>query len=334
MVSPLTKELDHHGVVVIRDLFSPEQLRGMQKAFALRLRRQRWNDLDGYEKTESYRHMVQDVLTLHQGFVDVALHPRIVEAASEYIGPAFQLVEAKGWLSLPTKKDFHGWHGDAWYDQAKVKELPREVKLGFYLTDVHSGAFKYVKGSHGKQAPRPVRAGEVADVQAEQILEATGPAGTAILFDTTGIHRQGCPILEPRQAVFYCYHDAGIPLQAEDWDYYRYHPLLLNAAFLGGLTAEQQRILGFGDKRNYRENYQRAGEHCGLHRAIQAAHTANLHMARFFARVGRGLRRLISHPPAPSPKEGEGEKSKKTMSAPPPVLLPSPSLGEGTGVRG
>src|SRR5262245_8060680 len=120
MVSPLTKELEHNGVVVIRDLFTPEHLRGMQEAFSLRLRRQRWNDLDGYEKTEPYRHMVQDVLTLHQGFVDAALHPRIAEAVHEYVGPAFQLTEAKGWLSLPTKSDFHGWHGDAWYDQTKV----------------------------------------------------------------------------------------------------------------------------------------------------------------------------------------------------------------------
>jgi hypothetical protein len=293
MVSPLTKELEYHGVVVLRDLFTPEQLRGMQEAFALRLRRQRWNDLDGYEKTEPYRHMVQDVLTLHQGFVDVALHPRIIEAVRQYVGPAFQLTEAKGWLSLPTRSDFHGWHGDAWYDQTKVQEVPREVKLGIYLTDVRSGAFMYVKGSHGKQAPRTIQAGEVANVPAEQVLEASGPAGTVILFDTTGIHRQSCPILEPRHAVFYCYHDAGIPLQAEDQEYYRYHPLLLNAAFLGGLSEEDRRILGFGDKRNYRENYQRPGQHHGFHRAIQAMHTANLHVGRFFERVGRKLRRLV-----------------------------------------
>ncbi len=293
MVSPLAKELEHRGIVVIPELFRPDELRGMQEAFALRLRRQRWNDLNGYEKTESFRHMVQDVLTLHQGFVDTALHPRIVEAVREYVGPAFQLVEAKGWLSLPTKKNFHGWHGDAWYDQTKVSDIPRELKLGLYLTDVRSGAFMYVKGSHGKQAPRTVRAAEVANVSAEDVLEATGPAGTAILFDTTGIHRQAYPILEPRQAVFYCYHDAGIPLQAEDWDYYRYHPLLLNAAFLGGLSEEAQRIRGFGDKRNYRENYERPGEHSWFHRTVQAAHTVNLHVSRYGARIGRGLRKLV-----------------------------------------
>jgi hypothetical protein len=47
------------------------------------------------------------------------------------------------------------------------------------------------------------------------------------------------------------YHDPDVPLQKEDVDYYRYHPLLLNAAFLGYLSEEDHRILGFGDKRNY-----------------------------------------------------------------------------------
>ena len=78
-----------------------------------------------------------------------------------------------------------------------------------------------------------------------------GPAGSAFLFDTSGTHRQGVPMLEPRQAVFYNYHDPDVPLQQEDIDYYRYHPLLLNAAFLGGLSPEDQRILGFGNKTNY-----------------------------------------------------------------------------------
>ena len=78
----------------------------MQEAFAARLSRQRWNAADGYSKTEPHRHMIEDVLLLHQGFQDAALDPRIVSALSEYIGPGFQLVEAKGWQSNPTSYDF------------------------------------------------------------------------------------------------------------------------------------------------------------------------------------------------------------------------------------
>ncbi|HSP62051.1 MAG TPA: hypothetical protein VLQ90_03620 [Pyrinomonadaceae bacterium] len=43
------------------------------------------------------------------------------------------------------------------------------------------------------------------EVKDAQILEVKGPAGTAFLFDTSAIHRQGVPVLETRQALFYNY---------------------------------------------------------------------------------------------------------------------------------
>src|SRR5947209_2901214 len=113
MTGPLTKELEHHGIVVLPDLVTPEQLRAMRSAFAARLGRQRWNDLDGYSKTEPYRLMLEDLLATHPAFLEVALDPRVTGAVREYVGPGFQLTEAKGWQSNPTKHDFHGWHGDA-----------------------------------------------------------------------------------------------------------------------------------------------------------------------------------------------------------------------------
>jgi len=292
MASLLAKELDHNGIALIPNLLSKEQLSAMQKAFAGRLRRLRWNDVDGYEKTEAYRHMVQDVLTLDQGFVDAALHPLVTEAILEYVGPCFELVEAKGWLSLPTRRDFHGWHGDAWYDQQRVHDIPREVKLAIYLTDVKSGAFKYIKGTHAKQAPRPVREAELGDVSGDQVVEVLGPAGSAFLFDTSGIHRQSYPILEPRQAVFLNYHDPAVPLQQEDIDYYRYHPLLLNAAFLGNLSEEDRRILGFGNKTNYLPGYERRPKHTLFQALIRSGFNCKLRMGGLWQRVVGKLKRI------------------------------------------
>ncbi len=259
----LTEQLERDGILVLPDLISAESILEMRQAMDRRLQRLRWNHFDGYEKTEPYRHMVQDVLTLAPGFVDLALHPLIQEILHRYIGPDFQLVEAKAWKSNPTTKDFNGWHGDCWFDQQSVKHVPREVKLALYLTDVKSGAFNFVKGTHGT-APRtrvPDAEVERAMAAGHEIVEVMAPAGTAFLFDTTGFHRQGVPILEPRQAVFYCYHEASVPLQAEDVEYYRYHPLLLNAAFLGGLSVEDFRVLGFGDRRHYQPGFQREPAH-------------------------------------------------------------------------
>jgi len=295
MIDTIVAALEQEGVVQLPALFGAEQLAAMQQAFRARLRQLRWNNINGYEKTEPHRHMIEDVLTLEQGFVDVAVHPIVKQVLQRYLG-RYALVEARGWRSVPTKRDFHGWHGDEWYDQQVSKEIPKEVKLGFYLTDVRSGAFNYIRGTHRKHPPRRIRTAELPAVPASQIAELTGPAGTAFLFDTSGIHRQGVPMLEPRQVVFLNYHDPLVPLQKEDRESYRYHPLLLNAAFLGNLSAEDQRILGFGDKTNYRPAFEHPAQHERVHRALSRIHDANLRLqdlrVRLVARLNRGSTRV------------------------------------------
>jgi hypothetical protein len=290
----LAAELDSNGIVVLPDLLSPQQLHEMQQSFASRLRRMRWNNLEGYQQTELYRHMVEDVLQLDQGFVDLALHPTVKQILTCYLGTNYELTEAKGWKSLPTKRDFHGWHGDAWYDQTGVTEMHREVKLAFYLTDVRTGAFNFIKGTHRQQHPRSVKNYEVENFAASRFAELTGPAGTAFLFDTSGIHRQGVPMLEPRQAVFYNYHDPRVRLQQEDVDYYRYHPLLLNAAFLGGLSDEDRRILGFGNKTNYQPAFQRQAQTPFGYGAFNAAFSGQLRLRQLSARITAKMKRMLS----------------------------------------
>src|ERR1051325_11495395 len=128
-VEALLAELDANGVVVLPSIVSDEQLREMQHAFAARLEHVRWNNFDGYYRTETYRHMVEDLLMLAQGFVDLAVHPLVKAILSRYLGQEYQLTEAKGWKSLPTSYDFHGWHGDTWYEQQPGMPIHREVKL-------------------------------------------------------------------------------------------------------------------------------------------------------------------------------------------------------------
>jgi len=293
VASLLTKQLEESGIAVLPDLLTASQLRGMRVTFDARLKRMRWNNFDGYEKTERYRHMVQDVLTLDQGFIDAVLHPVVISSLREYLGGTFELVEAKGWKSLPTKRDFNGWHGDAWYDQERVKdEIPREVKLGLYLTDVGSGGFVYVKGTHGRQHPRPLSREEARALPRERFAEITGPAGLAFLFDTSGFHRQNVPILEPRQAVFFAYHDPNIPLQWEDLEYYRYHPLQLNAAFLGNLSDEDRRILGFGNTTNFQPAYERRPRDTYFQRLVGRSYDAKLFWGEFYQRATAKLKHL------------------------------------------
>lgn len=293
-VHALASELEANGIVVLPNLLSADRLRDMQKAFAVKLRRMSWNNIDGYYQNEIYRHMVPDVLLLDQGFVDLALHPLVKNILNSYLGTNYELTEAKGWKSLPTKRDFHGWHADAWYDQTSASEIQRELKLAFYLTDVRTGAFNYVKGSHRQQHPRILKRDEVNDLPASHVVELTGPAGTAFLFDSSGIHRQSMPILEPREAIFLVYHDPRVRLQPEDIAYYRYHPLLLNAAFLGNLSAEDQRILGFGNKTNFQPAFERLTRTPIGYKTVKAALNAQLRIENLTERISARLRRTLS----------------------------------------
>lgn len=292
-VQELTAQLEKEGLAILPRFLSGAMLKNMQKAFESRLKRLRWNDFDGYEQTERFRHMVQDVLVLDQGFMDAALHPLVTGTLRNYLGQSYELVEAKGWKSLPTRRMFHGWHGDAWYDQTTIKDIPREVKLAFYLTDVKTGAFSYIKGSHRQYVPRVWRTEEVSIFQPQQKVEVPGVAGTAFLFDTSGIHGQSCPILEPRNAVFYNYHDPSVKLQKEDVDYYRYHPLLLNAAFLGNLTAEQQSILGFGNKTNYNIGFERHPKHLRFQSVSSSAFRTKVEIDEFTSRATSKIGKML-----------------------------------------
>jgi hypothetical protein len=290
-VDELVSGLDRDGVVSVPGLLRPEQVAEMQQAFNLRLRRLRWNHLDGYQKTEPNRHMVEDVLTLAQGFVDAALHPTVKAVLRRYLG-RFALVEARGWLSRPTRRDFHGWHGDEWYDQTVTDQIPREAKLGIFLTHIRSGAFNYIKGTHRRQAPRRVRTADLPAVPASQIAEMAGPPGSAFLFDTSGIHRQAVPLLEPRHVVFFNYHDPLVRLQGDDIVFNRYRPLLLNAAFLGDLDEEDRQILGFGDKTNHQPAFEYPGPTRILNRAFTRLHDVSLRIDELRERVKARLDRL------------------------------------------
>lgn len=162
-----------------------------------------------------------------------------------------------------------------------------------YLTDVRSGAFNYIKGSHRKQHPRMVRNDEVKGIPESDVAHLLGVAGTAFLFDTSGIHRQGVPMLEERHAIFYNYHDPSIRLQQEDVNYYRYHPLILNAAFLGGLTAKDQRILGFGNKTNYIHSFERQSKHSLIQSLAHSLFLAKLYLKDLPDRLKDPLRRRL-----------------------------------------
>ena len=297
----LTAVLERDGIVTLPNFLSGNALASIQDSFARTLARPNFNTWIGYEQNEKWRVLVENLLMLDPHCVtDCAVHPVVAEVLRQYIGPEVALVEARGWKTIRTKRTFHGWHEDAWYHPS-VTQRPREVKLAVYLTDVTSGHFSYITGSHlrpGNEFPRHWAPREVAAMM-DRALDVKGPAGTAFLFDTAGVHRQTTPVLEPRNVMFFNYHDPAVPLQDEDVQAGRYRPLALNAGFLPApLTAEQASLLGFGRARSGpayqavigRANLQR---YPLLHDAVAFALATRLE-AQEINRTVRQLRRAVS----------------------------------------
>jgi hypothetical protein len=288
----ILQTLEKDGVVVLQNFLSAEAISSLQATMSSRLAHGCWNTPFGYTNEDNFRFMVEDVLTMDEHFQLAALDPRISDVLKSYLGDHYCLVEAKAWRSLPCEKDFHGWHNDAWYDHS-LANVPRQLKLGIYLTDVKSGAFTYIRATHGETRHKLVPS-DVAETEKDRILTVIGKAGTAILFDTSGIHRQSFPILEQRDAVFFCYNDPKVPLQKEDVDYYRYHPLHLNAAFLGSLNSEQMRVLGFGNRSLYRPAFVRAPRNQKISNFLTASNKAWIIFERFYTRVHARIKKTFS----------------------------------------
>jgi hypothetical protein len=68
---------------------------------------------------------------------------------------------------------------------------------------------------------------------------------------------------------------------------------MLNAAFLGKLSGEDQRILGFGNKTNFQPCFERQTRIPFAHKAFGAAFSAQLRARELRQRMGAKLRRAL-----------------------------------------
>lgn len=276
-VDLVKSQLDENGIAVIEDALPTEILQKMQSTFVKQLAHPQFNTWNGYQQNEKWRLLIEDLLTLSPAFLYPVINDSLMEVCRQYIGDDFQMTEARGWKTIETNRNFHGWHNDAWYNVQECETTPAQLKMGIYLSDVDSGEFCYVQKSHQqKLKPDHWNNKQVKNMDAT-VKHVKGKAGTAFLFDTCGIHRQNSPILKKRNVVFFNFHDPSVPIQLLDQSYNRYSPLLLNAAFLQDLTKEQERILGFGDKRYFQENVSPKQRYPGLHKIAQLGLALRLH---------------------------------------------------------
>lgn len=198
--------LDEQGYVMIPDLLRPEWVAEMAGFFSQN------ECADPYQRhLGSFKvpgpapkgvHVAQfnnqTIVRAPHAF-EIANDSRVLAVVTEMLGakPTISLMSA--WWSLPadgTAQQAENFHRDVddW----------RFVKLFCYLTDVDetAGPHVFVKGSHKQNRLTEMRrftdAETTATFGAESLVRFTGPAGTAFLENTYGVHRGTPPAEKPR----------------------------------------------------------------------------------------------------------------------------------------
>lgn len=130
----------------------------------------------------------------------LANDPRVLDIVSRWLGGAPTLAAIRVWWSTPAG-DGTPEHAELFHRDA---DDLRFVKLFVYLTDVgdDTGPHMFVVGSHRADKLAEIRRYSDEEVAAafgtDAIRRFTGPAGTAFLEDTYGMHRGIPPVAGPR----------------------------------------------------------------------------------------------------------------------------------------
>lgn len=291
LTNDLLATLERDGIVELPMLLDAHALERMQRAFVDRVEHVAYNGERGYKAIDPYRRFVDDLCSISRDYIDVATHPLVAELARQYIGDDAMITEAKGWRSLPTHDDFHGWHNDAWYDH-DLEHVPRQLKLAVYLSDVSSGEFHYIRGTHGQRRHAHFSDEDVSGML-DRRLAMKASAGTAFLFDVSGIHRQSFPILEDRDVLFFVYNNPAVPLQDIDVRANRYRPLMLRASDLGDLSPSRAKLLGIGNTTLAR-TFATLDEPDTMRDFIDRVHHALIKGTRFVDRLDRRAKMILS----------------------------------------
>jgi len=205
------------GFLILPKLFSAAEVEVLRAAMQRTFRQDSPANI-----TEKHSSVVRTAMALHQRdevFAKLVRHPRFVEPAQQIAGPELYVQQVK----INVKEAFTGeawqWHQDfsTHHHDDGVPE-PLALNLHVFLDDVNefNGPLYFIRGSHrfGPAAtlhdttttsyPLWVVPAETVKelVQQGDLVSATGPAGTALIFGDCLVHASP-PNLSPwTRAIF------------------------------------------------------------------------------------------------------------------------------------
>jgi hypothetical protein len=173
---------------------------------------------------------------LDDRWLRLGLSSRILDIVNSYRGELTWMIDVDNWYTIPDPEAedriaSQRWHRDPWDNHI--------VKVFTYFSDVDAdaGPFEYLQGSPagGRNAHLwPWEGDEVFEAHglyppqdefestapAEDVLTATGPAGTMVFADTSGFHRGGWTRSKPRILAYCSYVSTRFRLEPRfevDW---------------------------------------------------------------------------------------------------------------------
>jgi hypothetical protein len=221
-----TMRQDGIALVPFEELFGDEQLwEALQADIAGFARHTEDNlaELQAKQKKKSY--LIRRFLKsgtpfgLDDRWLGFGLSNRMLDIVNSYRGELTWMIDVDNWYTIPDPEAedriaSQRWHRDPWDNHI--------VKVFTYFSDVdeEAGPFEYLRGSPagGRNAHLwPWEGDEVFEAHglyppqdefestapAEDVLTATGPAGTMVFADTSGFHRGGWTRSKPR-ILSYC----------------------------------------------------------------------------------------------------------------------------------
>ena len=217
---------DGIALVPFQDLFGDEQLWEALRADIAGFARHTEDnlaELQAKQKKKSY--LIRRFLKsgtpfgLDDRWLRLGLSSRLLDIVNSYRGELTWMIDVDNWYTIPDpgaedRIASQRWHRDPWDNHI--------VKVFTYFSDVdeEAGPFEYLRGSPGGGRNAhlwPWEGDEVFEAHglyppqdefeskapAEDVLTATGPAGTMVFADTSGFHRGGWTRSKPR-ILSYC----------------------------------------------------------------------------------------------------------------------------------
>ena len=228
----LVEQYERDGFLVLRDVFTPEEVANLQAELD-RLRHQA-ESLDRPEIiTEKGTRKVRSIFKVHElsaVFAKLAADERLAGLASYLLGDQVYLHQTR----MNYKPGFHGkefyWHSDfeTWHIEDGMP-LPRALSISVSLTDntPHNGPLLVMPGSHkhyvvceGETPPdnytMSLQAQEIGVPSDENLarlaeqgglVDTAGPAGSVLIFDSNLMHGSNSNITHlPRSNAFFVYN--------------------------------------------------------------------------------------------------------------------------------